>query len=45
MMQVPAGAVKVTSLDEEFTVQPEVEEPSTVNVTALPDAPPVAVTA
>jgi hypothetical protein len=41
---VPAGAVKVTSPVEEFTVHPDVEVLSTVKVTGLPDPPPVAAT-
>jgi hypothetical protein len=44
MTQVPVGALIVTSPLEALTVQPDVEDPSTLYVTGLPDAPPVAVT-
>jgi hypothetical protein len=44
MTQVPGGALNVTRPVVEFTVQPDVEDPSTLYVTGLPDPPPVAVT-
>jgi hypothetical protein len=44
MTHVPTGAKRVTNPVEELTVQPEVDVWSTLKVTGLPDAPPVAVT-
>jgi len=44
MTQEPAGALNLTRPLAELTVQPDVEEGSTLKSTGLPEAPPVAVT-